>query len=210
MNYKFPVIRNINDVLPHIEGREEFIVAEREFGTVINYMVSMPDTFGSVSIGSKMVKGAPKEFHYDHSSLIRRECRGIKFYPNGEIAARVFHKWFNIGEREETLPHNIDMTKPHTIEEKLDGSMLHPMIVGERIRWMTKMGLTEVSAQAEEYVIKNPKYQNFAHWCIENSLTPMFEWCSLKQRIVISYPEDKLVLLAVRNNITGEYLNVTG
>ena len=30
MHYTFPEIRTINDVLPHIEGREEFIVAERE------------------------------------------------------------------------------------------------------------------------------------------------------------------------------------
>lgn len=197
MHYKFPVINTIDDVLPHIKGRDEFIVAEREFGTVVNYMVSMPDTFDMA--GPDDLGGA-----------IRRECRGLKFYPNGEIAARVFHKWFNVGEKEETLPHHIDMTKPHTIEEKLDGSMLHPMMVNDEIRWMTKMGITEVSAQAEEYAIKNPKYQNFAYWCIKEGLTPLFEWCSLKQRIVISYPEDKLVLLAVRNNITGEYLNVTG
>lgn len=30
MNYYFPEIRTIDDVLPHIEGRDEFIVAERE------------------------------------------------------------------------------------------------------------------------------------------------------------------------------------
>jgi hypothetical protein len=30
MHYEFPMIRHISDVLPHIEGREEFIVAERE------------------------------------------------------------------------------------------------------------------------------------------------------------------------------------
>lgn len=34
MNYKFPQIRTIDDVLPHIEGRSEFIVAEREFADV--------------------------------------------------------------------------------------------------------------------------------------------------------------------------------
>ena len=45
MRYKFPQIRTIDDVLPHIKDRPEFIVAEREFGTVINYMVSMADTF---------------------------------------------------------------------------------------------------------------------------------------------------------------------
>jgi RNA ligase len=42
------------------------------------------------------------------------------------------------------------------------------------------------------------------------SFTPIFEWCSRQQRIVIDYPEDKLVLLAMRDNFTGEYLNRKG
>jgi hypothetical protein len=73
---------------------------------------------------------------------------------------------------------------------------------------MSKMGITDVALQAEEFVGANPKYLDFASWCISNQLTPLFEWCSRKQKIVIDYPEDKLVLLAVRNNITGEYLPI--
>jgi RNA ligase len=45
MNYQFPEIRHLNDVLPHIEGRDEFIVAEREGYSVVNYVVAMADTF---------------------------------------------------------------------------------------------------------------------------------------------------------------------
>lgn len=30
MNYEFPYIRNISDVLPAIEGRDEFVVAVKE------------------------------------------------------------------------------------------------------------------------------------------------------------------------------------
>ncbi len=195
MNYKFPEIRSIHDVLPHIEGRSEFIVAEREFGTVINYMVSMADTFNMD--GPEDIGGA-----------IRRECRGLKFYPDGTIAARTFHKFFNMGEREETQPHLIDFSRDHTIMTKLDGSMIHPMKVGDRIRWMSKMGITDVALQAEEFVSVNTKYLAFASWCIDNSMTPIFEWCSRKQKIVIDYPEDSLTLLAVRDNITGEYLKI--
>lgn len=29
MNYKFPIIETIDDVLPHIEGREEFRVLDQ-------------------------------------------------------------------------------------------------------------------------------------------------------------------------------------
>ena len=46
MHYKFPEIHTINDVLPHIEGRKEFVVAEREdFGTVICYTYTHSDMF---------------------------------------------------------------------------------------------------------------------------------------------------------------------
>lgn len=195
MNYQFPEIRSIHDVLPHIEGRSEFIVAEREFGTVINYVVAMADTFDMAGPD-------------DLGAAIRRECRGLKFHPDGTIGARPFHKWFNINEREETQQHVVDLSLPHSIMEKLDGSMIHPMTVAGSVRWMTKMGITEVAKQAEEFVAANTKYLDFASWCIGNKLTPLFEWCSRKQKIVIDYPEDKLVLLAVRDNVSGEYLPI--
>jgi hypothetical protein len=34
----------------------------------------------------------------------------------------------------------------------------------------------------------------------------MFEWCSPKQQIKVCYGEDKLTLLAVRDNVTGVYM----
>jgi RNA ligase len=193
MKYKFPEIRHIDDVRPAIAGRDEFIIAERDFGFVVNYVAATSDTFDMS--GPDDTKGA-----------IKRECRGIKFSPNGEIAARPFHKWFNVNEKEETLIRNIDMTKPHFIEEKRDGSMLHPMKVNGEIRWMTKMGITEVAMQAEEFIEKNTRYKDFAAWCIREQLTPIFEWTSPNNKIVITYKEEQLTLLSVRHNITGKYL----
>lgn len=192
MNYTFPEIRTISDVLPHIEGREEFVVAEREGYTVVNYVVAMADTFDMA--GPDDLAGA-----------MRRECRGLKFSSGGEIAARPFHKFFNVGEREETQSRLIDLSQSHTIMEKLDGSMIHPMMVDGYIRWMTKMGITTVSMQAEEFIAKHTKYKDFAAWCIENQMTPIFEWTSPFNQIVVPYEEEGLTLLAVRNNFTGQY-----
>ena len=52
-------------------------------------------------------------------------------------------KFFNVNEREETLIQHIDFSQPHLILEKLDGSMITPFEVDSRIRWGTKMGLTD-------------------------------------------------------------------
>jgi RNA ligase len=205
MHYQFPIIRNIDDVLPHIEGRDEFVVAERDYGTIINYAVAFEDTFPPIKVAGGSARMRAERAL---TNAVRRECRGIKFYPNGKIAARTLHKWFNVGEREETLPRNIDFNQPHMIEEKLDGSMVHPMLVDRYVRWMTKMGITEVSMQAEEFVAKNSRYSDFAKWCIDNRLTPTFEWTSPFNRIVVPYKKDELTLLAVRDNVTGIYLRV--
>jgi len=195
MNYKFPILRHIDDVRPAIAGRDEFIIAEREHYDVINYMVAFPDTFDM-------------EDENDLFGSIRRECRGLKFYKDGRIAARPFFKFFNINERIETNINNIDWSKPYTIMEKRDGSFVHPMRIGNDVRWMTKMGITEVSAQAESFIEKNSKYNDFAEWCIENDLTPIFEWTSPNNKIVVRYETDELTLLAVRHNITGKFMDI--
>ena len=217
MDYNFPRIECLDDVLPAIEGRDEFIVATREWGTVVNYMVSMADTFPPVSDdeywcpGCKLpvseTVGCGSQRCPDSVNLaaIRRECRGLLFYPDGRIMSRRLHKFFNVNERDETAAHRIDLSKQHVILEKLDGSMITPVFTAAGVRWGTKMGITEVSMQAEEFVARNPQYAQFAEWCETMRLTPIFEWCSRKQRIVVDYPTDRLVLIALRGTMTGEY-----
>ena len=203
MNYEFPVIQHLDDVLPAIEGRDEFVVAKRDWGTVVNYLVSMADTFPEVRTTGGSVKMREEA---DRIKAIRRECRGLLFYPDGRIMSRRLHKFFNVNERDETAAHKIDLGQPHVILEKLDGSMITPVYTDAGVRWGTKMGITTVSMLAEEFVAQRPQYQRMAEWCLENGKTAIFEWTSRKQRIVVDYPEDNLVLIAVRDNVTGEYL----
>ncbi len=215
MRYGFPQIKHLDDVRPAIEGRDEFIIAERDWGYVVNYMVSMTDTFPPINTvylanGDQQMAGdwgSPIfETKEDHFAALRRECRGILFYPDGTIMARRLHKFFNVNERNETQHHLIDLGKPHVILEKLDGSMITPVFVGDDVRWGTKMGLTDVSKPVEEHVRKVGQYEEFARKCREENVTPIFEWCSRKQRIVVDYPEDRLVLIAMRENVSGHYL----
>jgi len=97
VNYDFPIINNISDVLPAIEGRDEFTVAVKEGYTVINYNVMMSDTFDCPN---------------------RRECRGIIFdTASGDIIRRPFQKFFNVNEREETQDHVVDLSRPRAVLE---------------------------------------------------------------------------------------------
>ena len=188
MNYEFPIINNISDVLPAIEGRDEFVVAVKEGYTVINYNMMMADTF---------------------DCNIRRECRGIIFDTvTGDIIRRPFHKFFNVNEREETQDNVVDLSQSHAILEKLDGSMIAPFVVNDQLIWGTKMGATEVAEPVEDFVLLNENYSQFARFIIRRGYTPIFEWCSRKQRIVLDYKEDQLILTAIRDLTTGRYMSL--
>lgn len=195
MKYKFPLIQNISQVLPLIADRKEFVVAEREGFTVINYVVQMADTFPQVT---------------NEAEAILRELRGIVFNSEtGAVIARRYHKFFNVGEKAETQINEIDFNQPHVILEKLDGSMITPIPVNGEIRWGTKMGVTEVAKPVEAFVAARPQYEKFATYCASMNVTPIFEWCSRQQTIVIDYPEDMLVLTAARVNDTGHYVQLS-
>ena len=187
MNYQFTYIKTIEDVLPSIHGREEFKVVKRDGYTVIDYVFNMPDTF---------------------NDIIRRECRGIVFNDNGDIISRPLHKFFNLGEREETLPHNVDFTKEHIVMIKADGSMIRPVMVNGEVLPMTRMGHTDVARQAfDEIDYDFPDDKNFRSYLNDN-LTPIYEFVSPNNKIVLEYDRPRLILLAVRDNFTGEYLPI--
>jgi RNA ligase len=193
MNYDFPQIKTIDDVLPHISGREEFLVMEKEGYTVIKYAVAFEDTFQWDS-------------NDPVGSAIRRECRGITFDTEGNLICRKYHKFFNIGEKEETQLNKINLYEPHIVLEKLDGSCVIPQPSLDGFVLTTKSGVTDISQQAEEFISDKPHYAKFIHSMFDGKLTPIFEWVSRKNRIVVDYENDNLILTAIRNTEMGNYL----
>jgi RNA ligase len=206
----FPIIETIGDVLPFVQGRKEFVVAERPWGTVIDYHVTMPDTFNSPQANE--YRGI--KFKSPHAI----ECRGIKFDADGNLIARPYHKFFNFGE---PLMQTADVAaaglfhEHFVILDKLDGSMIHPIRWNGDIHYCTRMGITDVAMQAQRYVdttheklstLAGPWYTAFANDLVHAGMTPLFEWCSREQRIVIDHPQDQLILTGVRTNRTGEYM----
>jgi len=193
MFYDFPEINHINDVLPHIEGRPEFRVMEKDWYSVINYAVAFDETF-----------------LWDHNdpvgSAVRRECRGLVFNQDGCIISRPYNKFFNVGEKEETQLNKVNLYEPHIVLEKLDGSMIRPIPTPEGFRLGTKMGVTEVAMNAEVFIADKPQYSSFISAMFDGGMTPLFEWVSRKNRVVVDYPEDNLILTGIRNTTKGVYL----
>ena len=189
----FPKIEKIEDCLKAIEGFKEFTVSKKDGYTVINYAYQDKETFKPHPVSHTL-------------SNIRKECRGITFDNNGKIIARKYHKFFNVGENETALFRNIDLNKAHLILEKLDGSMITPVFINNQIQWHTKNGETEISQFVYEFIKENQNYNDFAREMISKNATPIFEYCSRKNQVVLDYKTDRLVLTAIRDNITGEYM----
>ena len=206
MHYEFPEIHHIDEVLEAIRGVEGFVVSERDETatgrpfTIIAYAFTHPDMFPPV---------------VDRRTALMRECRGITFdKQTGRVISRPYHKFFVLNQREETQRGNIHLGISHEIMDKLDGSMIRPIPVLDPSRpngWFrlaTKMGVTDVALQAEEFLTTNPgpDYATYIKNAIDENYTPIFEWCSRKQRIVLDYSRDQLLLTAVRHNVTGIYM----
>lgn len=70
---------------------------------------------------------------------------------------------------------------------------------------VTKAGRSDVAKMVDIWFSKE-NYKKFNKFCESNNWTASYEFCSLRQRIVVEYKEENLVLTAVRDNITGEYI----
>ena len=169
LHYEFPKDLTLDEVREIVRDNPNFYIGERDGYIVVNYLVAGKDTHPPV---------------VDRKTAIMRELRGLIFDQDGRVASRRLHKFFNLGEREDVAL--IDVSKPHVVLEKLDGSMITPFMVDGVLRWGTKMGLTEVADQVEKFIefdaVRASNYKRFALTMIEQDCTPIFEWCSRKQR----------------------------
>ena len=180
-------------------------------------VASMDAVFGNNNPFKVRVKGALAVAEYDVSmkgmwaSELLKECRGLIFNADsGELLSRPYHKFFNVNENDWTQMVDLPWHEPHTILEKLDGSMIRPIVDPEtcKLRFCTKAGYSDVAAQVDQWVAeKAPHITIFCLDMIRGGFTPIFEWCSRKMRIVIDHPCDRLVLTGIRDNDTGQYIS---
>lgn len=150
----------------------------------------------------------PETFQDSNGDLcpIRTQFRGICFdKETGRCIRLPFHKFFNLGENN---IDPIDWNREFQVMDKLDGSLVAPYRLGGRLIWGTKSGETDMSKEIEAVIESLPNgesIEEYAYWMTSHLCTPIFEYVSPDNRVVIPYENPDLVLLAVRNNETGKY-----
>lgn len=136
---------------------------------------------------------------------VTTKCRGLIVSDEGDIIARPFEKFFNFSTtyRPETWLSNLPKSPP-IVAEKLDGSL------GIFYNYQGKVGVASKGSFISDHAlwatgwynknIKNPRWPG--------GYTPVFEMiCQSVQHHVVHYEgEDRLVLLALVDNETGEEL----
>ena len=139
-----------------------------------------------------------------------RECRGIVFSSEtGKVVSRPLHKFFNVNERPSTHVDNLDWSKVTRVMTKLDGSMIHPVMIGDKLYVKTKKSFNSDVAKTVQSWLDNGDNNGLKDFMIEmvqSGKTPIFEWISPSERIVIKYGYRRLRLLHVRDNVTGQYM----
>lgn len=185
----FPIITHIDDLKPHVEHLPEVRFSKQPNGlTVVCVMIADNTTYSGPE------------------AMWVRECRGITFYEDGTLAVRSLHKFFNVGERTDTQEGILPWHSVTRIMAKMDGSVINPVLVDGQVVFKSKKTFTsDVAILASNTATLNDKL--LSEWCLLHGLSPTFELTSPKARVVIKYPNSRLTLLHIRDNVSGRYLS---
>lgn len=154
-----------------------------------------------------------------------RELRGHTYRKDtGELIGAAFHKFFNVGEREETQSNQIDWDNcyPHTFN-KMDGSMINAVVIpyeyhdthggmceGKKVFFKTKKSFySDVAKDFTEWFWKQEGADDWVEDIIklsENGFSPIFEFFHPDWQIVLNYgSEPEMWHLNTRKLDDGSY-----
>lgn len=143
-----------------------------------------------------------------------KEMRGLCFIFNldGSLYKRflMLKKFWNVNQVPETQFNVIKDMKVKAVYNKEDGSLISFYeLPNGKILPKTKASLD--NEQVDEVKIlyaNNENLQNFVAWCFKKNYIPMFEFVSFKNKIVLNYEKTDLILLKLRDNKTGKYIDI--
>ena len=142
----------------------------------------------------------------DEETMLLREFRGLTFNnKTNKLLCRKYHKFFNYGENE--ISRNFNFSESHIFLDKLDGSMVVAFMDNDVIHFHTKRGFSDTAKNATAFALKNFKFVEFSKRMTQNGYNPIFEYVDPSIPIVIRYPKEDMILTAIRELSTGNYVS---
>jgi len=150
----------------------------------------------------------PKYSSFEDKNL--RELRGLTITKEN-AQERVYlsvPKFFNADEVPETSMETLKYKKIKKIQEKLDGSLIQFIQINGDVIAKSKASLSSPQAvQAQKIVDESTELKYFLMDLWANDFHPIFELIGPYNKHVVDYPEDCLILVAVRSQ-EGEFIDV--
>ena len=150
----------------------------------------------------------------DGTDINALELRGLTFVfgKDGTLYKRylLLDKFFNLDQTPCSMFSVVKDYKIKNIYNKEDGSVASFI----RLPNGKVLGRSKTSFQSEQAIEiqkiyeKDPNIKNFVDFCMDSDIVPIFEFVSPQNRIVVPYANTELILLRMRDNKTGEYLNI--
>jgi T4 RnlA family RNA ligase len=145
------------------------------------------------------------------SNVTAFELRGLTFVFNEDGTTKRFlglHKFFNLNQ---VPTYQYDEVKGFSIkrvQDKLDGSMIRFLNIGGQLVAKTKMDFTNAQCEMAMACAKNQKLEQFIQQTLDQGLLACFEIVSRLNQIVLVYEKTEIKLLQLRDEKTGEYLDI--
>ena len=153
---------------------------------------------------------ANSDFDSNHS----KEMRGITFVFNndGSVFKRyvLLEKFFNMNQTSESSYDKVKNYKIKFVNNKEDGSIASFIkLPNGKIVGKSKMGFNNDQAIGINRVFKNnPVVREFVERMLDLDIVPIFEYVAPTNRIVLRYSNEELILLKLRDNKTGNHLDI--
>lgn len=141
------------------------------------------------------------------------EARGIMFELDEDdkpvrIMSRPMQKFFNLNEN--PLSMNLNLSEIMFYMTKEDGSLISTYQDRGYLFLKSKTSVNSDQVQQAATWLNLPEQRDFRSALLDVTMqnyTVNMEWVSPENRIVLGYEEPRLVVLNVRHNETGEYLD---
>lgn len=169
--------------------------------SIFNYRLAMPFIFTNPVPGRNDIQA--------------HEMRGITFVWNkdGSLYSHflLMDKFFNLNQSDCSCYALMKQEKIKNITYKEDGSILTFIkLPNGKIVAKTKASFeADQALRAQQFYEENIGVKNLVGYCLNNNIVPIFEFVGPTNRVVLKYAQTNLVLIKLRNNLTGEYIDVS-
>lgn len=145
------------------------------------------------------------------SNITAFELRGLTFVHNEDGTKSRYlglHKFFNVNQVDSTQYEKVKDFLVSRVQDKLDGSMIRFLNLGGQLVAKTKMDFTNDQCQMAMACLKNQGLEEFVQKTLDQGLFACFEVTSRLNQIVLAYEKTEIRLLQLRDENTGEYLDI--